>query len=353
MKFKKYLDGILRVYSSHFPKNFLRLHSSERDLDFPNKLLVQFKRKINQDTLKFYPDISHTYSKLKKFFKIKKNFDLRLGDGSDRIIKYCFECFCNRKSQIISTSPCFPMYEVYSKLYQTNLLSIKITKPLLDVKEIVSNLNKNTSFVILSNPLSPYGIIINEEILWQLAKETNRFGALLIIDEAYIEFSNQDSFLNFCIKKNLNNIVIIKTFSKAFGSVGVRVGLGIAHKKLIDRIKKFRTMHEITSLSDKWINIIIDNYTNVRKYILSVKKNKSKLIKEIIKDNNIEVLDSDSNWIFLRGKNNSLKKNFKSNRIAVKSDIYIPWTNKDKSWFKISIPSDESNFKKLKKTLKI
>ena len=154
MKFKKYLDGILRVYSSHFPKNFLRLHSSERDLDFPNKLLVQFKRKINQDTLKFYPDISHTYSKLKKFFKIKKNFDLILGDGSDRIIKYCFECFCNRKSQIISTSPCFPMYEVYSKLYQTNLLSIKITKPLLDVKEIVSNLNKNTSFVILSNPLS-------------------------------------------------------------------------------------------------------------------------------------------------------------------------------------------------------
>jgi len=351
MKFKRYLNSILRIYSFHFAPNFLRLHSSERDLNFPEKVWIQFKKNINQDSIKFYPNISNTYKKLEKFYKINKNFDLILGDGSDRIIKYCFESFCEKNSEIISTSPCFPMYEVYSKLYQTKLLSYKINKPLLEVEKILSKLNKNTSFIILSNPLSPFGFIIDETNLELLAKRANKFGALLVIDEAYIEFSTQKSFLQTCMQKDIRNVIIIKTFSKAFGSAGIRVGIGMAHKKLIDRMKKFRTMHEISSLSDAWINTVIDNYKYVKNYILTVKKNKIRIIKEMNNNKNIEVLDSQSNWIFLRGKNSVLKKKFKSNRIAVKSDIHIPWTNINKSWFKISIPAVEKNLNKLLKTL--
>tara|TARA_A100001015_G_C14947172_1_gene695136 strand:- start:68 stop:1129 length:1062 start_codon:yes stop_codon:yes gene_type:complete len=351
MKFKSYLNSILRIYSSHFPANFIRLHSSERDLNFPEKLWEKFKKKINQDTIKFYPNIAGTYTKLKKFYKINKKFDLLLGDGSDRIIKYCFESFCEKNSEVISTSPCFPMYNVYSKLYETKIISYKINKPVLETNKIISNLNKKTSFIILSNPLSPYGFTIDEKNLETLAKNANKYGALLIVDEAYIEFSSQKSFLELSMKKNIKNVIIIKTFSKAFGSAGVRVGIGMAHKTLINRMKKFRTMHEISALSDAWINTIIDNYQYVTKYIKKVKKNKNKIFNELNNYENIEILDSESNWVFLRGKNSILKKKFQSNRIAVKSDILIPWTNIRKSWFKISIPAVDSNLNKLLKTI--
>lgn len=317
------------------------MHSSERNENFEHNLWNNFIKNIDHSDVKFYPNLNKTYNIIKKYFKIKSIENIIIGTGSDRIIKYIYECFVSKGSEVISTSPCFPMYDVYSKLYNSKLIKVKYNKMKVDIDKITERVNQNTSLVILSNPSSPVGDIIDKNKLIILLKKCLKNKNIVVIDEAYIEFSNSKSLINEIYK--YPNLFVTRTFSKAFGSAGVRCGFGVSSAKNIKIINKFRDMYEISGLTLVWINTLLKNKKKLKSYFLEIKKNRIKFY-DFLKRQKFNVLNSESNWLHVQlNKKNSLLNN---KNFLIKKNVNLPLKD-DKNWVTISIPDTEKNLKKL------
>jgi len=299
MKFQKHLLNVERKKPQYSNPDKIRLHAAERDLVFGYDLWEEFFYSVKQTDIMYYPNVDKTYKDLSKFLNLSAD-NLIIGDGSDRIIKYIYECFAVKGLDVITTDPCFPMYKVYADLYNVNCKQIKYTEYHLDYDQLYNSINDNTSFVIISNPSSPIGDFIH-------FKEMT-----LLIEKAD------------------------KTFSKAVGAAGIRFGYGIANKQIIDIMKKFSPMNEITSITGKWVSTIINNWSNVENYINNVKQNRDKATFYFLKKG-YEVIPSNCNWIHVD------KLDFDDNFVLRQTTL--PWS--DKTWTRLCIPGDEHNMRLL------
>lgn len=333
MKFRKHLLNVKRLKPPYSPVDKVRLHASERDMLFSSKLWSQFKNSLNPFDINYYPDTQKVYDKLSKFLNVD-NSDIIIGDGSDRIIKYVFECFAVEDSNIVTTDPCFPMYNVYSQLYNVYFKAAKYNGPKFDYKDLIKLINDDTSIVIFSNPISPIGDILTKTEIDEIVSKAREHGAIVVIDEAYVEFSEQKSLLGKLSYSE--NVIFIKTFSKAIGSAGIRFGYGISNPPIIEIMKKFLPMNEITSLTGKWVSVLIDNWHEVETYINNVIKNRN-LASQYFVDKGYEVYNSQSNWIHLD------KLDFDEQFVT--KQCKLPWS--DKTFTRLCIPGDKYNFKRL------
>ena len=348
MKYQKHLKEVERIFNETISHKKLRLHSSERDTLFETYIWKKFINSLNQNDLRYYPNLKELYKKIILYYKITKPYNVILGEGSDRIIKYVFECFCRKNSIVITTNPCFPMYIVYSKLYHGKIIAIPYKELNVDIDKIIKKINIKTSIVILSNPSSPVGDLISTDKLIKLSKVAKKYNTILVIDEAYIEFSSQKSFIIKMQKLKLNNVLVIKTFSKALGSAGARVGFGVSTNKNISIIKKFRSLYEISGFTNKWVKIILKYKFEVKEYINKVKKNKKIIINSL--QNKYDIITSETNWIHINNKNDNIKLNNFQN-IVIKSGCKLP-NDKRTNWLRLSIPASTRSLKKIISYLK-
>jgi histidinol-phosphate aminotransferase len=161
-------------------------------------------------------------------------------------------------------------------------------------------------------------------------------GVPTLVDEAYIEFSDIISCGSLLDK--YSNLFITRTFSKALGSAGIRAGVIIGSEEGIDRLMQFRPMYEINSLSIKWMNIVLDNYDKVEKYIHQVKQTRESIVQRCY-NLGIQVVEGQSNWIHIQYSN-------LPNNILFKKNCSIPGSDKD--WVRLQITDNESDYLWLK-----
>jgi len=169
----------------------------------------------------------------------------------------------------------------------------------------------------------------------------------VLIDEAYIEFSDRDSLINEI--NNYSNLLITRTFSKAFGAAGCRVGMVFSNEKNIELVSKFRHMYEISGISMKYCEFLLDNYSVIDDYIENVKIEKKKMISLL--SNDFDVIDSDCNWIHFNDKLDNVKtKNiFDKYKVLVKY-CSIPYDDRN-NWCRLTIQPEMSNFDFIKELL--
>ena len=147
----------------------------------------------------------------------------------------------------------------------------------------------------------------------------------------YIEFAGIPSCKH--LLENFSNLYVTRTFSKALGSAGVRAGVLLSNKDNIKNALQYRDMYELTGLTIKWIEVIINNYHHVENYINSVLDTK-KNIEKVLKEKNISYINSYSNWLHI-------KEPFKvPEDILVKSGCTLPGSNS--TWTRMSICSSVS-----------
>lgn len=171
-----------------------------------------------------------------------------VGNGSDECIDLLFRSFCNPgKDNVIICPPTYGMYEV-----SANINDIEVRKaPLLDDFQLdlihLENLvNQNTKIIWLCSPNNPTGNSLNRQ---DIETVLNNFNGLVVIDEAYINFSRQHSFV-----KELTeypNLVVMQTFSKAWGLAGLRLGLAFASVEIIDILNKVKPPYNINQATQE------------------------------------------------------------------------------------------------------
>lgn len=194
-----------------------------------------------------YPDPQQR--SLKQVIAESKGIDasqLLLGNGSDEVLDLLFRAFCQPKEDNIITLP--PTYGMYTVL--SNLNEIEERKvPLLpdfqpDVEAILKQINTQSKMLFICSPNNPTGNLISTEAIKKLL---SYFPGLVVIDEAYIDFSEQESWLRELA--NYPNLVVTQTLSKAYGLAGIRLGLCFASAEIIAVLNKIKPPYNVNELT--------------------------------------------------------------------------------------------------------
>jgi len=280
----------------------MKSYSSARDefKDFNTKMIFldanenPFENGVNR-----YPDPQQNSVKLalSEFKKVNIN-EILLGNGSDEVLDLLFRAFCEPNIDNVITLP--PTYGMYSVLADLN--AIENTEIVLNsefqpnVKSILECVDVNTKIIFLCSPNNPTGNSFSEIAIMELLE---KFNGLIVLDEAYIDFSKSESWLS-KIKK-YPNLVITQTFSKAYGMAGIRVGILYASAAIITILNKIKPPYNINVLSqEKALERIID----IDKYnieIQTILDNKKNLVEQLSEIKYIEkIFPSDANFLLIK-----------------------------------------------------
>ncbi|WP_185864632.1 histidinol-phosphate transaminase [Blattabacterium cuenoti] len=198
-----------------------------------------------------YPD--PLQEKLKKKISYIKNIDsskIFLGNGSDEIIDLIYRIFsCPGKDNVIIFPPTYGMYEVSGRIHGVNIIKIPLIKEkyqlnLKEIKKVISDSSNSfikNKIIFICSPNNPTGNdIIKEDIKLVIKK----FSGIVVIDEAYIDFSSKKSILNEI--DNFPNLIVLQTLSKSWGLAGLRIGIAIASKAIISWMNKIKFPYNVS-----------------------------------------------------------------------------------------------------------
>lgn len=263
-------------------KNILEMkpYSSARDEYQGNaRVLLDANENPFNAPINRYPDPHQRELKqlIAKEFNIKPD-QIFLGNGSDEAIDLLIRAFCEPGiSNIIGIDPSYGMYEVCANLnnirYHKVLLNNDFT---LNSEVILQAKDKNTRIVFICSPNNPTGNLLNTDSILQII---NNFDGLVVVDEAYIDFSNSKGLIEL-LNPN-NNLVLLRTFSKAWGLAGIRLGMAFADPQIISILDKIKYPYNINTLTQEtmigflkskspkyeWISTIISQRDALRKHL--------------------------------------------------------------------------------------
>ena len=337
---KKYLENIKRIqYSVDKSKYNYVLDQSERTTHIP--AFQKFLQTLNQEDFLLYPNTDSFKSNIGKKFDVENN-QILLSPGSEIGIKNVIEAFTNG-GRVISSDPSFPMYKVYSELYQCEYFGIPHEEDYsISMEKILSNITHDTDLVILANPNSPMGEYKSfDEIRILLEQDVP-----VLIDEAYIEFSGKESFIKYI--NEYPNLMVCRTFSKSYGAAGCRVGMVFSNSNNIEILSKFKQCYEVTSVSIKYCEFLMNNSEIVDIYIQEVIEEKNKVISML---KNYEVIDSNCNWIHFNNNIDNIDTIdiFNKHKVLTKY-CTLPHDNR-KNWCRLTIQPNISKEKFIQELL--
>jgi histidinol-phosphate aminotransferase len=325
---------IQRKFNPSISHKKLRLHSAERNTSWAN-VFKDYKDSLTEDDLRFYPNTEELKEPLSDFYG---NDNFLMGFGSDRCIKYFVQSNSKKhwlrgRKKLIISEPTFPMFGVYGQMYDLKIHSIPYNIIKFPIESFLKSITKN-SIVIISNPSSPIGDAISYyDILRILDK-----GVPTLIDEAYIEFSNERSCIELIDK--YPNLYVTRTFSKAYGSAGARFGVIFSQKQNIDSMIQYRDMYEVSGQTLKWIQTICKNKDFADEYILNVKKTRSELLIKLY-DRGIKFIPSVCNWFHIRERDLPLLKHMERD-VEFRKNCVIPERGTD--WVRLQITDNIKDY---------
>ena len=226
--------------------------------------------KVTVNEIYSYPNLNNLYKKLSNFVGVSSD-NLLITNGSDGAIRSCFEATIEPGDKIVLTRPSFAMYDVYSKIYGADVswLDYSATPdgPYLDIKQIISVIKETMpKLVCLPNPDSPTGTVFSPDDLRMIIVAAGKVDALILIDEAYHPFYSWSAAPWIF---EYSHLLVVRSFSKAWGAAGLRVGYAIANKDLISYINKQKPMYEIGNVSAKATEYLLNHVDDM---MLSVSK---------------------------------------------------------------------------------
>lgn len=222
---------------------------------------------------------------------------LFLGNGSDECIDLLFRLFCRPGIDKVATiSPSYGMYAVSARINQIELVEILLNEDFSLDPERILNASKDCKILFLCSPNNPTGQSFPKAQLIELVK---KFQGIVVIDEAYIDFSSEDSML-----KALNdypNLAVSQTFSKAYGMAGIRLGMLFGSIEQISWINKIKPPYNINQLTQEFAFKKLDDLTIVKSEIELIVSERKKLMNAFSHLSLIQkVYPSDSNFILIK-----------------------------------------------------
>lgn len=297
----KTLEEIKRELALEGP--LYKLNSNENPLGPSPKVVCALERALRE--IHLYPEAS--YISLRRALAEKWRVspeEIILGNGSNEILEFLFKAFIKRKDEVIFSYPSFLMYEKFAEIYGIKCKKVPLTEDLKhSLKGIKSAINSRTKAIFIDHPHNPTGQCLPceewEEFFRGLPTEV-----IVVIDEAYGEFIDDPRYplgIEFCQKGY--PVLIVRTFSKAYGLAGLRLGYGISSKEIVENLNKVRQPFNVNALAVVAGLAVLEDLEYQRKSISLVIEGRKFLI-QALTELGFKVYPSQANFILVDfGKN--------------------------------------------------
>ncbi|MBQ2945023.1 MAG: histidinol-phosphate aminotransferase family protein [Clostridia bacterium] len=276
----------------------IRLDANESFIVPSKRLEGKILRAVKEVSLNRYPDPMAT--ELCRSFAAAYGVDegeVAASNGSDEMISVLYNAFMDEGDKIMVTEPDFSMYRFYASLGGFEVISLKKKELKPSVKAIIKMITEEKPRIfIFSNPCNPTGYGIKRDDVLKIARAAGEAGTLVVADEAYMEFWNQSviPYIN-----DFDNLLVMKTCSKALGSASLRVGFSVAPKRLTDVIKMVKPPYNVNSFSQVAAKVILDEKDYVKRVSRQIVLRKKELYRGLkaLEREDFKVLPSSSNFV--------------------------------------------------------
>lgn len=224
-----------------------------------------------------------------------------LGNGSDEAIDILFRAFCRPGiDNVITVPPTYGMYEVSANINDVAIKKIPLTPDYqLNLEEIAAAIDENTKLIFICSPNNPTGNSINREDIETILAN---FSGLVVIDEAYINYSRQKSFIQELTE--YSNLVVLQTLSKAWGLAGLRVGMAFASEEIIEVFNRVKPPYNINEASQTLALEALNNIDQVNTWIKETIAQREKLVSNLAKLTFVsKIYPSDANFVLVKTTN--------------------------------------------------
>ncbi len=299
INFNKNLKEITAYKTTIVPKGVKKMNSNEsRKTIFSKNILMKHTDNLNYYLEEKYANLIKEAS---KFYNVKCD-KITPVNGSDEGIDLLVRTCCNIDDDILVLEPGFSMYSQYATAFGIKVISFNLTQNKdnfsLDIDGLIKTAKNNRSkIVFISNPLANVGNIIDKIDLLKIVKALTN--SIIVIDEAYIEFSNNYSIISELEK--YKNLVVLRTMSKFFGLAGIR--LGFIFSNFSDKILKIKSPYNVNQIT---CQIGINVFQNINNKIIELRRkefnnNKDKLILWLKQFKEVEtIFRSETNFLFVK-----------------------------------------------------
>jgi histidinol-phosphate aminotransferase len=246
---------------------------------YPDPLQIELKKKIAQ-------------------IKNVRSSQIMLGNGSDEPIDLIVRIFCEPKQDnIVAIAPTYGMYEVCANVNDVEYRKVLLNEDFsLNANLVLEAIDDCTKVVFLCSPNNPTGNLLNRN---EILKIINGFQGIVVIDEAYIDFASEPSWLNDL--DNYPNLIVLQTFSKAWGLAAVRCGMAFASEEILSYFNKVKYPYNVNLLTQNFVEKELSYEERKKEWVKMLLDERDNLIQELKKLSIVKsVFPSDANFVLVK-----------------------------------------------------
>ena len=284
--------------------------------------------------LNLYPDDNYTQLKeaIVNYIGCKIE-NISVGNGSSELLDLCVKTFVDTNELILSLDPTFSMYSIYAKIVNSRYIGAGEGNDFtINVDDVIKSIKENDpKLTIICNPNNPTGTIIKRDDVLRIVKSTDN---VVIVDEAYMEFSNESVVDEI---ENYDNLIVVKTMSKAFSMAGIRTGYLIANEELVKTIEKVRPPYNLNSISALLATKALKQKEKMLSYVENLKVEREKIYEKLI-DMGVKAYKSGANFVFFSSKVDNLAEKLIENDVLIRK-----FGGKLDNYYRVTVGSPKEN----------
>lgn len=341
------IKDLYRVKFHDCRKKIIRLDMNENPQGLPLDFVEEIKEKITPEFLATYPEKDELVELIAEHNKLTSEH-VTVTAGSDEAMRLVFQCFGEEGKTVLTVTPTFEMYDIYSKMFGMKHKQIAYNENLqISINEIIENIDDNVGLIVLLNPNSPIGTIYTDDEFDKILEKAKQSDAMVIVDEAYHYYYENTVVPK--IKDN-NNLIVLRTFSKLCSIAGLRVGYAMSSKENVKCIENAESTFNVNSVGllfatevlkrpdimrqiqqeekegHEWLEKQVTNagykfFSAYGNYLLIYPRKDSKIVVQELKKRNIWIRDYGSGrlkgWIRVSTGSKTLMESFWRNFLEV------------------------------------
>lgn len=296
----------------------LRLDFNENTVGCAPGVIRALRKTLNAEWLSRYPEYEESRRILARYFRVSPD-EMILTNGTDDALKVICETFIDPGDVLVVPAPTFPVYKYFASVQGAETLQVPCDENfLLPLERVMAALKRKPRWVALANPNNPTGTMVSKKDLRAILKAAP--GTLVLVDEAYYDFSGQTVLP--WIRK-YPNLIVTRTFSKAFGLAALRMGCIFANVKLAEMMRRGKNPFSVNSLALACALEAIRHRDYVKRYVAEVLVNRARLCRAL-EQMSVSYVPSSANFVLTRmGKRSSeIARRLKRKRILVRDWSY-------------------------------
>ena len=286
----------LKVYKPNEIKTDLILDANENPQDITKAVFEEVLNQIQSIDFNRYPDTDST--ELREAYACYagvKAENVVCGNGSDEIIRLIHESYVDKGDCVLVHNPTFSMYDITNTITGGVTVKVESVDFVVNVDDIIEKAKEvNPKVIFICNPNNPTGYVFTKEDIVKVIDNTD---AMVIVDEAYIEFGGQ-SVIDLINEKE--NLIVCRTMSKAFGLAGIRCGFGISNVKNIETLNKVKPPYNLNAVTQKIATIALNNNEVMKKSVKELIENRTALIEGLKEIPYLKAFSTGANFVFAK-----------------------------------------------------